>query len=449
MWNRWRHRARSMAAWIPSDREKASAEEFLLESARLGERGMAYARIIGLSLFLAMVVFHVSTGARPVQVLWVAGPTLALGIVWSLFILYRTRQATILRRWLVVSAGFDGIIATISLVPSVLWPRPEYSGFATQPTSAALLVALATVPLRLSTQAARLEVRIVLVGGLVLVWLDQALNGSRASQPIDFVSGSALMVSAAIVATLMSDWIRITVGRGMEAVQSAERAKNRLGAYISPEFAREVLERDAATRSRASYDAAVLFTDLRGFTSQGESSPPEQLLRELNDYFEVMVGVVQKHGGVVDKFMGDALMAVFGVPDADTASADRAVTAAISMDRALQAHNLERQHFGLPPLGHGIGIHFGPVIAGDVGSESRRQFTVIGDTVNVASRIEAMTKTLGHSILISDSALDAARPHWQSSELVRKVGEFDIRGRRGRVALWTTRSDNHTEVDEI
>ncbi|MEY3011473.1 MAG: hypothetical protein RIT45_208 [Pseudomonadota bacterium] len=446
MWNRWRHRARSMAALLPADREKASAEEFLLEAARLGERGMAYARIVGLTLFLAMVVFHVQTGARPIQVLWVAGPTLALGIIWSLVILYLTRTATIERSWLVVSAGFDGIIATISLVPSVLWPRPEFTGFATQPTSAALLVALATVPLRLSTQAARLEVRIVLFGGLALVWLDQTLNGSRASQPIDFVSGSALMVSAAIVATLMSDWIRITVGRGMEAVQSAERAKNRLGAYISPEFAREVLERDAATRSRASYDAAVLFTDLRGFTSQGESTSPEQLFRELNDYFEVMVGVVLKHGGVVDKFMGDALMAVFGVPDVDEGCADKAVTAAIAMERALRAHNIERQHFGLPPLRHGIGIHFGPVIAGDVGSEMRRQFTIIGDTVNVASRIEAMTKTLGHSILISDSAVEAARSRWQRTDIVQKVGEFDIRGRRGRVALWTAPADELMEI---
>lgn len=168
-------------------------------------------------------------------------------------------------------------------------------------------------------------------------------------KPIDFVSGSALMVSAAIVATLMSDWIRITVNRGMEAVQSAERAKSRLGAYISPEFAREVLERDSATRSRAAHEAAILFTDLRGFTSQGESTPPDQLFRELNDYFEVMVGVVLKHGGVVDKFMGDALMAVFGVPTADAGCPDRAVTAAIAMDRALRAHNIERQHFGLPP----------------------------------------------------------------------------------------------------
>lgn len=256
-------------------------------------------------------------------------------------------------------------------------------------------------------------------------------------KPIDFVSGSALMVSAAIVATLMSDWIRITVNRGMEAVQSAERAKSRLGAYISPEFAREVLERDSATRSRAAHEAAILFTDLRGFTSQGESTPPDQLFRELNDYFEVMVGVVLKHGGVVDKFMGDALMAVFGVPTADAGCPDRAVTAAIAMDRALRAHNIERQHFGLPPLRHGIGIHFGPVIAGDVGSETRRQFTVIGDTVNVASRIESMTKSLGHSILISNCAMDATRAQRRGGALVRKVGEFDIRGRRGRVALWT------------
>jgi class 3 adenylate cyclase len=420
-----------------SDSEGASADAFLLEAARLGERGMSWARAIGLTLFLLMVIFHVRTGVRPVQALYVAGPMLVLGILWSVTILWLTRANTINRRWLVASAGFDGIIATISLVPSVIWPRPDFNGFATQPTSAALLLALATVPLRLSKQAARLEVGIVLVGGIGLVWLDQTFNGARASSPVDFVTATALMASTAVVAALMSDWIRRTVYRGMDATRNAERAKNRLGAYISPEFAREVLNREMMSGHRAEYRAAVLFTDLRGFTSRGESTSPEDLFRELNDYFEVMVDVVQRHGGVVDKFMGDALMAVFGVPSADPDCAEKAIAAAFAMDRALRSHNIERAHFGLVPLRHGIGIHFGAVVAGDVGSEARRQFTVIGDTVNVASRIEAMTKKLGTSILISDHAVNAVKEGASILAWMRTVGNVEVRGRRGHIALWS------------
>jgi class 3 adenylate cyclase len=423
---------------VPTDAQTVdSAATFLLDAALRGERGMAWARLSGFTLFLLMLVANVHTGVRPVGALLVAGPALLLGIMWSVVMLRRIRLGRLTEGWLVSSAVLDGVVATITLVPTVWWPRPDYSGLATQPTAAAFLVALATVPLRLSMAAARLGVLTMLAGCAVLVWLDQARHGAETTHPDAFFTGAILMTMMALVALLMAAWIRATVARGMTAVQQGEKAKSRLGAYLSPEIAREVMELTSTSQRRSQHQAAVLFSDLRGFTQQGEALPPEQLIAELNAYFEVMVAAVQANGGVVDKFMGDALMAVFGVPHPTDDSGARAVRAALAMEAALVEHNRARAALGLRPLRHGIGVHFGPVVAGDVGSAARRQYTVIGDTVNVAARIEALTKQFGCSLLLSSDVVDEL-PHDDPLRAhLQRLGEVEVRGRVGQVALWT------------
>jgi adenylate cyclase len=180
----------------------------------------------------------------------------------------------------------------------------------------------------------------------------------------------------------------------------------------------------------------VLFSDIRGFTSFSETRSPETVIEVLNRYLTSMTDVILKHGGTLVTFMGDGIMAVFGAPIPMDDHADRALAAA----REMAGPALERFNEWLRASGHGdgfrigIGLNSGAVMAGNVGSEKRLEFTVIGDTTNTASRIEGMTKGTPHSIYVSESTrmmlLD------RDPDLVR-VDELEVRGRRAKVVIWT------------
>jgi adenylate cyclase len=149
-------------------------------------------------------------------------------------------------------------------------------------------------------------------------------------------------------------------------------------------------------------EAVVFFSDIRGFTDFSNDKTPEEVVLMLNSYFEVMVTIINKHGGVVDKFVGDAIMAVWGAPKGTADDAKKAVQACLEMRLALAELNKTRIEENQPPILMGMGLHAGPVVAGTVGSNARLEYTVIGDTVNTASRIESSTKSFGTDLLISE-----------------------------------------------
>jgi adenylate cyclase len=148
-------------------------------------------------------------------------------------------------------------------------------------------------------------------------------------------------------------------------------------------------------------DVTIFFSDIRGFTDFSEGHTPEEVVQMLNEYFEVMVEIINRNHGVVDKFIGDAIMAVWGVPHPHPEDSRRAITACLEMRLALEKLNEKRIDQKLLPIKIGIGLHAGSVVSGTVGSSERMEYTVIGDNVNTASRIEASTKSFGTDLLIS------------------------------------------------
>ncbi len=148
---------------------------------------------------------------------------------------------------------------------------------------------------------------------------------------------------------------------------------------------------------------AVMFSDIRSFTTISEGMKPDELVGALNAYFSIMVDIVMKHGGIVDKYIGDAIMAFFGAPVQHEDDAARAVRCALDMQEALRGFNREQAGSGRPEFRIGIGINYGPVTVGNIGSELKMDYTVIGDMVNLASRLESLTKVYRTGLLFSES----------------------------------------------
>jgi adenylate cyclase len=175
----------------------------------------------------------------------------------------------------------------------------------------------------------------------------------------------------------------------------------------------------------------VLFADLFGFTALGEMLSPEALVALLNDYFARMSGVIEQHRGEVSKFIGDGLMAVFGAHAPNPWQVNDAVHAALAMQQAVAEHNTAHAA-DRPPLRVGIGIHTGPAVAGILGSRTLMEFTVIGGTVNLAARVEHLTRVHDVAILVTAAVRDRLDPRFR----LRPMPSTEVRGVGAPVATW-------------
>jgi adenylate cyclase len=188
-----------------------------------------------------------------------------------------------------------------------------------------------------------------------------------------------------------------------------------------------------------SQNVAVLFADIVGFTRYAESHKPEEVISLLRNFHAVLEEAVFAHGGTLDKYLGDGLMASFGTPTTSSSDAANAFAAAFAMHEGVDRLNRSRVESSLEPVHLSIGIHYGPVILGDIGSERRMEFATLGDTVNVAARLEAATRRLSCRILASDAALDAIeevslKNHYRKA--MRPRTGLKLRGRGEAVRVW-------------
>ncbi len=200
----------------------------------------------------------------------------------------------------------------------------------------------------------------------------------------------------------------------------SQRMRDLFGRYVSKEVAERVIS-DGADLGGEDVAATALFADIRDFTGLSERLPAHQVVDILNRYYTRMVDVIVAEGGIVNKFGGDSLLAIFGVPIRQPDHALRAVRAAWQMNRALAEFNAEQISLGLPPLTIGIGVSSGEMIAGNIGGEARLEYTVIGDPVNVASRLESLTKQFDKTILISEDTANLINDASTKFEPVEKV----------------------------
>jgi adenylate cyclase len=207
----------------------------------------------------------------------------------------------------------------------------------------------------------------------------------------------------------------------IEDISSEKRMKSTMSRYMSPELAEKLMLSGESSLGGTSNVATVLFSDVRNFTTLTESLGPEGTVQLLNEYFTQMVDCVQGEGGMLDKFIGDAIMAVFGIPFGHDDDPDRAVRAAIGMMKALKIFNLKRAEKKLMLIDHGIGINTDTIVSGNIGSEKRMDYTVIGDGVNLASRIESLCKQYGAHILISEFTFRALKATYRTRQLDKVI----------------------------
>lgn len=228
-------------------------------------------------------------------------------------------------------------------------------------------------------------------------------------------------------------------------IESKQRKKIRgeFSRFVAPAVVNQIVSsKEAPKLGGERRDVTVLFSDIVGFTPMSEEMEPEEIVSLLNRYFTIMVDIIYKYEGTINKFIGDAIMAVFGAPISQEDHEKRAVLAAIEMTEALNEFNKNQKNRGERQIGTGIGINSGPVVVGNVGSERQMEYTVIGDTVNLSARLESLTRTYGQ-IVISDNVYQKVKDYIE----VTKPEPVMVKGKSNLIDIYVVK--NRVKEEEL
>lgn len=254
-------------------------------------------------------------------------------------------------------------------------------------------------------------------------------------------------VQEVVLFSLVAFILSITVKRFYDLLfryAAAERQRTNLSRYFSPNMVEELAGQDDPLKQTKEQRVAVLFVDIVGFTSFANTQEPEEVISTLREFHAIMEACVFDNQGTLDKFLGDGVMATFGTPIEKQDDPQNSFRCAMAMTAEVARWNELRAANGKQPLKIGIGIHYGPCMLGDIGGESRMEFAVIGDTVNMASRVEAKTRDLGVDLAITEALYDELqeRDRDQPEELgnLRRFENLEIRGINGTTTLYGVES---------
>jgi adenylate cyclase len=280
---------------------------------------------------------------------------------------------------------------------------------------------------------------LVFMGFTGVIALITLFSASYASFGWWLPSASAyLMVVGLVLANLLLGYWG--EGRARKAMQ------NLFGEYV-PAHLVEQMSREPqkfASMNSENRELTMLFADVRGFTRIAEGMNPELLHEFINDYLTAMTDVIHRHGGTVDKYIGDAIMAFWGAPLTDSQHAEHAFAAALEMLQEAKRLSIAFERKGLPPLLIGVGVNTGVVCVGDMGSKSRRAYTVLGDAVNLASRFETMTKTYSVPLILGETTVLKLAP-----DAVVSLGKAAVQGRADPVTIFTATQFSSIEQQVI
>jgi len=259
---------------------------------------------------------------------------------------------------------------------------------------------------------------------------------------LDF--GLVLPLAAALMMVATAFALNMSYGYFVESRSKRELA-NLFGTYVPPELVDEMVkDPDSYSMKATNRELTVMFCDMRGFTKMSEQMEPIQLQELLNGVFSRLTSLIRANRGTIDKYMGDCVMAFWGAPVETSDHAQLAVKSAMEMAQAIHGINEEHRAKGIPEIGIGIGLNSGTMCVGDMGSNIRRSYTVIGDAVNLGSRLEGLSKAYGVEIVVSESTKKLAPDFaWQELDRVR------VKGKEQAVSIfwpWSVASELSSEA---
>lgn len=244
---------------------------------------------------------------------------------------------------------------------------------------------------------------------------------------------SMIMVFSGIVVGILSDTAKRLISKALAEEHEKQNIDRLFGQYVSGEIKDKIIAEKKDIIGEVK-NVAILFSDIRSFTAISESLPPDKVVAQLNEHLDKMVTCINSEGGVIDKFIGDAIMATFGgVMDLDN-PCEAAVRAAVGMRKELAELNKKWAAESRPGFDIGIGIHYGEVLQGSIGSSSRKEFTVIGDSVNAASRIESITKEYKFPILISGAVYERLSDGFK--KMSETIGGVSVKGKTEKIEVY-------------
>ncbi|MET0707332.1 MAG: adenylate/guanylate cyclase domain-containing protein [Tardiphaga sp.] len=354
-------------------------------------------------------------------------------LLFEFYVLYRINQRIAMGGDILIGRRYLSALIETSIPTAVLhlhmhWMGPAQALAFTATLSYFIFIILSTLRLDFWLSTFTGFVAAAEMFAMAMLYHPAAFASEPAPDLAFQLIRSLMVLLCGVLAGAVGLQLRRQFEASIAATAARDRVTNLFGQHVSP----QVVERLLATGSGGASETrhvAVMFVDIRAFTAAARVRTPQEVVERLDGVFAVLVDVLDRHSGIVNKFLGDGFLALFGAPIEDPQAAHRAVAAAREMLVAMESNN----HGHEWPLRIGIGVHIGPVVAGNVGSPRRKEYTVIGDTVNFAARLESLNKEFGSQLLISASVREVLGETCSDAVL---LGEVPIRGYDNPQAIW-------------